>query len=169
MQEVLSRYIEPLIQQYADEAERHRRLSLPVVGDLTGAGLFRRCVPLALGGLEVAPLTFYRVVEAVARLSALQRSLRDAHAVTQHVGTAPQQYEDADRMMLDLESLQPLNTATVLIEEYVKAIEGRWCRRVVCMMPSGGYAAFLPHGAWPRVGARRCPLQEGPLYGARHH
>ena len=60
--------LEPLIRQHADEAERHRRLALPVVQALTDAGLFRMCVPLALGGLEVPPLTFYRVVEAVARL-----------------------------------------------------------------------------------------------------
>ena len=60
--------LEPLIRQHADEAERNRRLSLPVVRALTEAGLFRMCVPLALGGLEVAPLTFYRVVEEVARL-----------------------------------------------------------------------------------------------------
>ena len=60
--------LEPLIRQHADEAERHRRLALPVVQAITDAGLFRMCVPLALGGLEVPPLTFYRVLEAVARL-----------------------------------------------------------------------------------------------------
>jgi indole-3-acetate monooxygenase len=60
--------LEPLIRQHADAAERHRRLALPVVRALTDAGIFRMCVPRALGGLEVPPLTFYRVVEAVARL-----------------------------------------------------------------------------------------------------
>jgi hypothetical protein len=34
------------------------------------------------------------------RRSALQRALRDVHGVTQHIGTAPQQYEDAGRMVL---------------------------------------------------------------------
>jgi alkylation response protein AidB-like acyl-CoA dehydrogenase len=42
------------------------------------------------------------------RHSALQRALRDVHAVTQHIGTAPQQYEDAGRMVLGLEPLQPI-------------------------------------------------------------
>jgi alkylation response protein AidB-like acyl-CoA dehydrogenase len=42
------------------------------------------------------------------RHSVLQRSLRDVHAVTQHIGTAPQQYEDAGRMVLGLEPLQPI-------------------------------------------------------------
>jgi indole-3-acetate monooxygenase len=60
--------LEPLIRHHADDAERHRRLALPVVRALTDAGIFRMCVPRALGGLEVPPLTFYGVVEAMARL-----------------------------------------------------------------------------------------------------
>ena len=37
--------LEPLIRHHADEAERHRRLALPVVRALTDAGFFRMCVP----------------------------------------------------------------------------------------------------------------------------
>lgn len=42
------------------------------------------------------------------RRSLLQRALRDIHAVTQHVGTAPLQYESAGRMLLGLPPLNPL-------------------------------------------------------------
>src|SRR5262245_10517530 len=42
------------------------------------------------------------------RRSALQRALRDVHAVTQHIGPAAQQYEDAGRMVLGLEPIQPI-------------------------------------------------------------
>ena len=42
------------------------------------------------------------------RHSPLQRALRDVHAVTQHVGMAPQQYEEAGRMLLGLQPVQPL-------------------------------------------------------------
>jgi alkylation response protein AidB-like acyl-CoA dehydrogenase len=42
------------------------------------------------------------------RHSPLQRSLRDVQATTQHVGMAPQQYEEAGRMLLGLEPSQPL-------------------------------------------------------------
>ena len=42
------------------------------------------------------------------RHSPLQRALRDVHAVTQHVGMAPQQYEEAARMLLGLQPVQPL-------------------------------------------------------------
>ena len=42
------------------------------------------------------------------RRSLLQRALRDIHAVTQHIGTAPLQYESAGRMLLGLPPLNPL-------------------------------------------------------------
>jgi alkylation response protein AidB-like acyl-CoA dehydrogenase len=42
------------------------------------------------------------------RHSPLQRALRDVHAATQHMGTAPQQFESAGRMLLGLQPLQPL-------------------------------------------------------------
>lgn len=58
----------PLIRAHAGEAERQRRLSTPVATALAEAGLFRMITPQALGGFEVHPLTFYRVVEAIARL-----------------------------------------------------------------------------------------------------
>jgi alkylation response protein AidB-like acyl-CoA dehydrogenase len=41
------------------------------------------------------------------RRSPLQRALRDIHAVTQHIITAPQQYESAGRMLLGLQPLPP--------------------------------------------------------------
>jgi alkylation response protein AidB-like acyl-CoA dehydrogenase len=58
----------PLIREHADEAERNRRLSPPVVTALAEAGFFRLYTPRTLGGLEVDPLTFTQVVEALARL-----------------------------------------------------------------------------------------------------
>lgn len=58
----------PLIREHADAAERNRRLAQPVVTALAEAGLFRMITPQALGGFEVHPLTFYRVIEEIARL-----------------------------------------------------------------------------------------------------
>ena len=62
------RALEPIIRQHADEAERNHRLSQPVVHALAKAALFRMWIPKTLSGLEVSPLTGYRVVEEVARL-----------------------------------------------------------------------------------------------------
>jgi alkylation response protein AidB-like acyl-CoA dehydrogenase len=42
---------------------------------------------------------------ANARRSPLQRALRDIHAVTQHIATAPSQYESAGRMLVGLPPL----------------------------------------------------------------
>ncbi len=38
----------------------------------------------------------------------LQRALRDIHAVTQHIATSPQQYENAGRMLLGQQPLLPI-------------------------------------------------------------
>jgi indole-3-acetate monooxygenase len=62
------RSLESLIRAHADEAERNRRLSPVVVTALAEAGIFRMYTPRTLGGFEVDPLTFYRVVEAIARI-----------------------------------------------------------------------------------------------------
>ena len=59
--------IGPIITAHMDEAEERRQLSLPVLEAMTDAGLFRMMAPRSLGGLEVAPLTYAQVVEAVSR------------------------------------------------------------------------------------------------------
>jgi indole-3-acetate monooxygenase len=121
--------LEPLIRQHADEAERHRRLALPVVQALTDAGLFRLCVPLALGGLEVPPLTFYRVVEAVARLDGSTGWCTFIGGSDGLVGAylAPQTAEDLfgrDPRVVLAGSVAPAGSATVVEGGY--RVSGRW-------------------------------------------
>jgi indole-3-acetate monooxygenase len=60
--------LEPMIRAHADEAERNRRLSPVVVTALAEAGIFRMYTPRTLGGFEIDPLSFYRIVEAIARI-----------------------------------------------------------------------------------------------------
>jgi alkylation response protein AidB-like acyl-CoA dehydrogenase len=59
--------IAPVIQQHADEAEAQRRLSRPVVDAMLQAGLYSMARPKAFGGLELDPLTMFRVIEEVSR------------------------------------------------------------------------------------------------------
>jgi alkylation response protein AidB-like acyl-CoA dehydrogenase len=59
--------IAPMMRAHAAEAEEKRRLSRPVVDAMLQAGLYSMAHPKALGGLEVDPLTMFRVVEEVAR------------------------------------------------------------------------------------------------------
>jgi indole-3-acetate monooxygenase len=85
----------PLIRAHADEAERNRRLS--------SAANATRSAALAVDILYTAA-----GASANYRRSPLQRALRDIHAATQHMGTAPQQFESAGRMLVGLPPLQPL-------------------------------------------------------------
>jgi indole-3-acetate monooxygenase len=60
--------IVPVIREHADCGEQQRHLADPIVEALRDAGLYHMVVPRELGGLQVDPLTFYQVVEALARI-----------------------------------------------------------------------------------------------------
>ena len=62
------REIAPIIREHAASAERERRLARPVVDAMVKTGLFRLWTPKAFGGLEVDPMTAFRVFEGVSRL-----------------------------------------------------------------------------------------------------
>src|SRR5215472_16629698 len=62
-----ARQIGPIIREYAVEAEQQRHLSRPVVDAMLEAGLYGMGRPKAFGGLEVDPVTMFRVVEEIAR------------------------------------------------------------------------------------------------------
>jgi alkylation response protein AidB-like acyl-CoA dehydrogenase len=57
----------PLLRAHSAEAEANRYLSRPVVDAMLEAGLYSMARPQAFGGLELDPLTMFRVLEAVAR------------------------------------------------------------------------------------------------------
>jgi alkylation response protein AidB-like acyl-CoA dehydrogenase len=59
--------VAPIIREHAAEAEEKRRLSRPVVDAMLQAGLYNMAHPKVFGGLEVDPLTMFRVVEEIAR------------------------------------------------------------------------------------------------------
>jgi alkylation response protein AidB-like acyl-CoA dehydrogenase len=62
------REIEPVIREYAPEAEREHHLSDKVADAMRERGLYRMWRPKAFGGLEVDPMTAFRVCEEVARI-----------------------------------------------------------------------------------------------------
>lgn len=58
----------PIIREHADQGEQQRHLADPLVEALQEAGIYHMLVPRELGGLQVDPLTFYQVIEALARI-----------------------------------------------------------------------------------------------------
>lgn len=59
--------ISPIIREHSAEADQERTLSRPVVDAMVDAGLFRLARPKALGGLELDPVSTFRVIEEVSR------------------------------------------------------------------------------------------------------
>jgi alkylation response protein AidB-like acyl-CoA dehydrogenase len=60
----------PLITREADEIERTRRLTQPVVSALIENGLYRSLLPQSLGGAEAPPEVFMQMLEEVAKADA---------------------------------------------------------------------------------------------------
>ncbi len=65
-----ARALQPLIGREADEIERTRRLTSPVVSALIENGLYRMMLPRSFGGSEVPLTTFMQVLEEVAKADA---------------------------------------------------------------------------------------------------
>ena len=65
-----ARALAPLIAREADEIERTRRLTAPVVAALIENGLYRALLPKSAGGAEVAPEIFMQMLEEIAKADA---------------------------------------------------------------------------------------------------
>src|SRR5260370_10111295 len=65
-----ARALAPLIAREADEIERTRRLTQPVVSALIENGLYRVLLPQSVGGAEPPPEIFRQMLEEVAKADA---------------------------------------------------------------------------------------------------
>jgi indole-3-acetate monooxygenase len=65
-----ARALAPLIAREADEIERTRRLTHPVVSALIDNGLYRVLLPQSVGGAEAPPEVFMQMLEEVAKADA---------------------------------------------------------------------------------------------------
>ena len=144
------RALAALIRDRADEAERNHRLSPPVVRALAETGVFRMCVPVALGGLEVSPLTFYRIVEEAARLDGSTGWCVFIGGASALAGAflsdeAAQDIFGRDPLVVTAGSVAPVGKATVCPGGFV--VTGRW-----------PYASGCQHSSW-MFGA--CHVTEG--------
>src|SRR5437763_12766450 len=58
--------LQPALREHHVEIEREQRFPRALVEQLREAGFYRMVIPRSLGGLEVDPLTYLRVVELLA-------------------------------------------------------------------------------------------------------
>ena len=65
-----ARALAPAIEAAADDIEQERRLPRSLVAALHDAGLFRLLLPRSLGGAELGPSSFARVIETIAKVDA---------------------------------------------------------------------------------------------------
>src|SRR6187401_52458 len=90
-----ARRIAPIIREHAETTERERRVAKPVLDALASAGFNRLLAPRTLGGLEVDPITCFRIVEEVARSdSAAAWALQSGNVNAWWASRLPQQGVD---------------------------------------------------------------------------
>jgi alkylation response protein AidB-like acyl-CoA dehydrogenase len=123
------RDLAPLIAQYADEAERERRLARPVVEALVNVGGFRLLVPPALGGAGASPLEFFEVVETV---SAVDGSTGWCVMISGGYG--------------QFAGLLPPAAATDIFRDPAAVLSGTFRPNGVARVVAGGYQVS---GQWP--------------------
>ena len=58
--------LQPMLRRYHVEIEEDQRFPPALLDALHEAGCYRMVIPRALGGLEVEPLTYLRVIELLA-------------------------------------------------------------------------------------------------------
>ncbi len=150
--------VEPLIRAHADEAERNRHLSQPVVTALKKAGLFRLYIPKALGGFEVPPPVLYRVIEEIARIDGSTGWCTFIGAVIGVFGAflpdaVAEQVFGADPEVILGGALFPPGTASVCDGGY--EVSGRWSYASGCHHCSWlvGGCTVLEHGQRRLAGA----------------
>jgi alkylation response protein AidB-like acyl-CoA dehydrogenase len=126
---VAAESLAPQIAALAEEGERTCRLPPPLVEALARAGLFRLWTPRALGGPEVDPMTFLRVVETISRADGsagwCQMIGGSLSAFGGYLPTAgAQQIFGCDPLTVASGSFQPSGQAVVEPGGY--RVTGRW-------------------------------------------
>ncbi len=119
----------PLVQASAEENERSRRLSVPLVEAMAQAGLFRLWIPRAIGGTEADPMTLVRVVEEISRADGAAGWCMAIGGVYGVFGgylaaDAAREIYGSDPLVRTAGALRPFGTAKVVDGGY--RVTGRW-------------------------------------------
>jgi indole-3-acetate monooxygenase len=170
-----ARALAPLIAREADEIERTRRLTEPVVSALIQNGLYRVLLPQSLGGTEAPPEVFMRMLEEVAKTDASTAWCLGQCSVCAMVAA----YLDADAAR-EIFDMPPGILAWGAIANEVKVVPGgyrataRWefasgCRQAswlgahVRILEADGSPRLKPNGA-PEVRTILFPVTSATMY-----
>jgi len=149
----------PRIRAAAAETERQRRLSPELVRALAAGGVFRMCVPRALGGGEVDPATMIETVETLAAADgaagwSAMIGATSGVASAYLAEEAAQEIYGSDPEVVSGGAFAPLGKATVVDGGY--RVSGRWpfasgCEHCAWLMGGsvvldGGQPRLLPSG-----------------------
>ena len=155
-----ARALAPLIESVADQTEQERCLPAPVVSALHEAGLYRLLLPRGLGGAEVDPVTFVRVIEEIAKADAstawclCQASGCSMSAAYLAPGVAKQIFGDDPRAVLAW-GPGPDARATAVDGGY--RLSGTWSFASGCRQANwlGGHAPIVGAGRQDAPAVRR--------------
>jgi len=170
-----ARALAPLIAREADEIERTRRLTEPVVSALIQNGLYRVLLPQSLGGTEAPPEVFMRMLEEVAKTDASTAWCLGQCSVCAMVAA----YLDADAAR-EIFDMPPGILAWGAIANEVEVVPGgyrataRWefasgCRQAswlgahVRILEADGSPRLKPNGA-PEVRTILFPVTSATMY-----
>jgi hypothetical protein len=121
-----------VVEAHADDGERSRRLPMPTVKALAGAGLMRMCVPAVYGGPEIDPPTMVEAIEAVARADgaagwcSMIASTTASMAAYLPAATAEEIYGDPSSITGGVFAPNGTGTATTVDGRQGFAVTGRW-------------------------------------------
>jgi alkylation response protein AidB-like acyl-CoA dehydrogenase len=148
----------PAVREAADRIERERRLPAELARAFTEAGVFRLCVPRALGGLEVDPAVLIRAGETLAQADgsagwcAMIGATSGVASAYLPEAAAREIYGSADAVTGG--AFAPHGTATVVDGGY--RVTGRWpfasgceyCTWLMggCVVVESGRPRLLPGG-----------------------
>lgn len=123
-----ARALGPAIRAAADDIERTRRISEPLLTELFGSGLWRLLLPRSLGGGEVAPGVYFQAITEVARHDA---SVAWNMFVANSAGLiAPHLEADTARIIFadprTVIALGPPNACTISAAPGGYRVSGRW-------------------------------------------
>ena len=76
----------PIVEAAADEIEEKRRLPPALLDKLHEARLFRLLLPRSSNGIETDPITFFHVIETIAKADASHRLVPEPGRRLRHVG-----------------------------------------------------------------------------------